>query len=268
MNYDTILLEVNDGVALLTLNRPEALNSLSVPLMEETRDALKTVAEDPAAKVLVITGSGEGFCAGADLVGYMFPGADEKFSVGEMVSYAMKKWFNPLLLDVARMEKPVISAMNGVAAGGGVGFALAADIVIAVRSAYFKLTFGPRLGIIPDMGSTWFLPRLIGRSRAMALTFFGEKLPTEKAAELGLIYKCVEDETLMTEVMAVAGKLAKGPTKAWEYIKRAYRESERNNLEEQLEFERYCQLILADSEDFMEGVTAFGEKREPRFKGR
>jgi len=268
MNYEKILFEINDGVALLTLNRPEALNSLSVSLMEETRDALKKVAQDPAAKVLVITGSGEGFCAGADLITEKFSDTDENFSVGEMVSYAMKKWFNPLLLDIERMEKPVISAVNGVAAGGGVGFALAADMVIAARSAYFRLTFGPRLGIIPDMGSTWFLPRLIGRSRALSLSFLGEKLPAEKAAEWGLIYKCVEDDALMNEVMAVAGRLAKGPTKAWDYIKRAYRESERKNLEEQLDFERYCQLILADSDDFMEGVAAFGEKREPRFKGR
>jgi 2-(1,2-epoxy-1,2-dihydrophenyl)acetyl-CoA isomerase len=268
MNYDTILFEVIDGVALLTLNRPEALNSLSVSLLKEIRDAFKKVAQDPAAKALVITGSGEGFCAGADLIGEMFPGADKNFSVGEMVSWAMKKWFNPLVLDIERMEKPVISAVNGVTAGGGVGFALAADIVIAARSAYFKLTFGPRLGIIPDMGSTWFLPRLIGRSRALAISFLGEQLSAEKAAEWGLIYKCVDDDALMDEVMAVAGKLAKGPTKAWDYIKRAYRESERNNLEQQLDFERYCQLILADSDDFMEGVTAFGEKREPRFKGR
>ena len=268
MNYETILFDVNDGVAVLTLNRPEALNSLSISLMEETRDAFKQVARNPAAKALVITGNGEGFCTGADLTSESFSGAEEHLSIGEMISYAMKKWFNPLILDIERMEKPVISAVNGVAAGGGVGFALVADMVIAAQSAYFKLTFGPRLGIIPDLGSTWFLPRLIGRSRALALSFLGESLPAEKAAEWGLIYKCVDDDVLMNEVMAIATKHAKGPTNDWDYIKRAYRESERNNLEEQLDFERYCQLILTDSDDFMEGVTAFGEKREPQFKGR
>jgi 2-(1,2-epoxy-1,2-dihydrophenyl)acetyl-CoA isomerase len=268
MDYHNIFFEHKDGVAVLTLNRPGALNSLSQTLMKETRDAFGQVAQNPAIKALIITGRGRGFCAGADLVGSQFADDQRQLSVGEMVSESMKKIFNPLILDIDRMEKPVINAVNGVAAGGGVGFALAADIVVAARSASFKLTFGPRLGIVPDLGNTWFLPRLIGRSRALALSFLGERISAEKAEQWGMIYKCVDDEDLMDDAMRIAQQLANGPTKAWDYIKRAFRESEKNNLEEQLEFERYCQLILCDSDDFMEGVTAFGEKREPKFKGR
>jgi 2-(1,2-epoxy-1,2-dihydrophenyl)acetyl-CoA isomerase len=270
MNYANILFEVKDGIAVLTLNRPGALNSLSLPLMDEMRDAIKQTAGNPDIKVLIVTGAGKGFCAGADLAGPFSSqnNAYEGLSTGEMVSENMKSHFNPLIEDIDRLEKPVISAVNGVAAGGGVGLALAADIVVAARSASFALVFGPKLGIVPDMGSTWFLPRLIGRSRSLALAFLGDRLPAEKAATWGMIYSCVEDSSLMEEVMAIAGRLANGPFKAYGYIKRAFSESDRNRLDEQLEFERYCQLILCDSEDFKEGVTAFMEKRVPRFKGR
>ncbi len=271
MRYENILFESHDGIAVLTLNRPEALNSLSVPLMKDTRAVFKRVAEDPKIHVLIITGAGKGFCAGADLMGMDRGSKDEMYpdlSVGEMISELMKIYFNPLINDIDRLEKPVISAVNGVVAGGGIGLALAADIVVAAQSANFILPFGPKLGIVPDMGSTWFLPRLIGRARSLGLAFLGERLPAEKAAEWGLIWKCVGDEVLMDEVMTIAEKLAKGPTKAYGYIKRAFSESDRNRLDEQLEFERYCQLILCDSDDFMEGVTAFGEKRKPSFKGR
>ena len=270
MNYENIVLETKEGVSVLTLNRPQALNCFNVAIMEETRDAFKQVAHNPEAKALIITGAGRGFCAGADLSFNKASEVEEAYpglSMGEVVSEQMKAYFNPLVSDIDRMEKPVIMAANGVVAGGGVGFALSGDIVIAGRSASFQLVFGPRLGIIPDMGTTWFLPRLIGRSRAMALTFLGDPVPAEKAEAWGLIYKCVDDDMLMVEAMGIAQKLANGPTKAWDYIKRVYRESEKNNLEEQLEFERYCQLILCDSDDFMEGVAAFMEKRKTNFKG-
>ena len=180
----------------------------------------------------------------------------------------MKTHFNPLINEIYRLEKPVLSAVNGVAAGGGVGVALAADMVIAARSAYFVQVFGPRLGIVPDCGCTWFLPRLVGRARALGLALLGEKLPAEQAAEWGLIWKCVEDGTLMDEVAAVAERLSKGPTKAYGYIKKAYAESQRNRLDEQLEYERFCQRTLCDTSDFLEGVTAFLEKRPARFEGR
>jgi 2-(1,2-epoxy-1,2-dihydrophenyl)acetyl-CoA isomerase len=179
----------------------------------------------------------------------------------------MKAYFNPIVSKISRLEKPVIAAVNGVTAGGGVGLAMATDIVVAGKSASFIQVFGPKLGIVPDMGSTWFLPRLLGSARSKGLAFLGEKLPAEKAAEWGLIWKCVDDDDLLGEVMEIARKFAKGPTKAYGYIKRAFRESGRNSLEEQLEFERYCQLILCDSKDFLEGVTAFLEKRKPNFIG-
>ncbi len=272
MNYENILFEIRDhGVAVITLNRPEALNSLTLALMDDVRDAISRVAREPGIKALVITGEGRGFCAGADIAEPYTGQQNEKYtglSVGERVSEMMKSHFNPLVLDIDRLEKPVISAVNGITAGGGVGLALSADIVIAVRSASFSLVFGPKLGIVPDMGTTWFFPRLIGRARSLALAFLGERVTAETAADWGLIYKCVEDDALMDVVMAVAKKLAQGPTKAYGYIKRVFRESDRNRLDEQLEFERYCQLTLCDSDDFMEGVTAFLEKRKPVFKGR
>jgi 2-(1,2-epoxy-1,2-dihydrophenyl)acetyl-CoA isomerase len=271
VGYENILLDIQDGVALLTLNRPNVFNSLNVPLMTEVRAVLKQVAESPDIRVLVMTGAGEAFCAGADLTaaGRGDPeGTGEKLSVGEIVSRKMKTHFNPLVSEIYRLEKPVICAVNGVAAGGGVGVALATDIVIAARSAYFLQVFGPRLGIVPDCGCTWFLPRLVGRARALGLALLGDKLPAEQAAEWGLIWKCVDDGALMDEAMALAKKLAEGPTRAYGYIKKAYSESERNRLDEQLEYERFCQRTLCDTADFMEGVTAFLEKRPAHFKGR
>jgi 2-(1,2-epoxy-1,2-dihydrophenyl)acetyl-CoA isomerase len=270
-NYDQIIFENNNGVALLTLNRPDALNSLNVSMMEEMRDAFRQSSSDPSIKALVITGAGRGFCSGADLAGDDIVEKNKSFpglSVGQIVSEKMKLFFNPIINDIDRMEKPVIMAVNGVAAGGGVGLALCGDIVLAARSASFRLVFGPALGIIPDMGATWLLPRLIGRSRAVAFSFLGEKITAEKAEQWGMIYKCLDDDALLNEAMEIGKKLAAGPTKAWDFIKRAFRESSGNNLADQLEFERYCQLILCDSDDFMEGVAAFVDKRSPVFKGR
>jgi len=270
MNYENVLYETKDGIGHLTLNRPEVLNSLNVPLMDEIFDVLKKVAEDPKTRVLIMTGAGKAFCSGADLAPNWGPGGmpeGPNSSVGETVSGQMKTHFNPLVMAIYRLEKPVIAAVNGVTAGGGVGMALTADMVIAARSAYFVQVFGPKLGIVPDMGTTWHLPRLLGRARSLGLAFLGDRLSAEQAAEWGLIWKCVDDESLMDEVMAVAQKLAQGPTRAYGYIKKAFSESDRNNLEEQLDFERQCQLVLCDSQDFIEGVGAFMEKRKPNFKG-
>lgn len=270
MNYENVLYETKDGVGLLTLNRPDVLNSLSVGLMDDMFDVLKMAADDSATRVLVITGAGKGFCSGADLApSWDTEGPDEgpALSIGQAVSDKMKSHFNPLVMAIYHLEKPVIAAVNGVAAGGGGGLALTADIVIAGRSAYFVQVFGPKLGIVPDMGTTWYLPRLLGRARSLGLALLGDRLPAEQAAQWGLIWKCVDDETLMDEVMAVAQQLAQGPTKAYGYIKKAFSESDRNTLEEQLDFERQCQLVLCDSYDFIEGVGAFMEKRKPNFKG-
>ena len=269
MSYENVLYETRDGIGLLTFNRPENLNSLNVPLMNDIRAVLKRVAEDPETKVLVMTGAGKGFCSGADLLGLgkLGKAPDPNKSVGEVVSEQMKAHFNPLVLEVHCLEKPVIAAVNGVAAGGGVGLALTADMVFAARSAYFVQVFGPKLGIVPDMGTTWHLPRLLGPARALGLAFLGDKLSAEQAAQWGLIWKCVDDDVLMDEVVAVAKKLAQGPTKAYGYIKKAISESGRNNLAEQLDFERQCQLVLCSSHDFTEGAKSFMEKRKPNFKG-
>ncbi|MBW2102217.1 MAG: enoyl-CoA hydratase/isomerase family protein [Deltaproteobacteria bacterium] len=271
MAYENILYEVRDGVGILTLNRPEVYNSLNAALMTEVRDLLPRVAADPGTGALVITGAGDAFCSGADLTDAGKGGASEgeaEVSVGEMVSRRMIAYYNPFISEIFHLEKPVIAAVNGVAAGGGVGLALTADVVVAGRSAYFMQVFGPRLGLVPDCGCTWYVPRLVGSARALGLALFGEKLPAEEAARWGLIWKCVDDGALMDEVMGLARQLAEGPTKAFGYIKRAFRVSERNDLDAQLDYERLCQRALADTQDFMEGVTAFLEKRKPEFKGR
>lgn len=271
VEYENVIFENTNGIGLLTLNRPDVLNSLSVPLMTDVRAVLARVAADPECRALVMTGAGPGFCAGADLASTGSPdrpGTEEGLSLGEMVSRSMKSQFNPLVMEITELEKPVIAAVNGVVAGGGVGLALAADIVIACRSSYFVQVFGPKLGIVPDMGCTWHLPRLVGRARALGLALTGEKLPSEKAAEWGLIWKCVDDDKLMQEVMSTARRLADGPFMAHGYIKRVLAASDHNSLPEQLDLERMSQRILCDSADFVEGVTAFLTKRKPEFKGR
>lgn len=260
----TIKLETNDGIALLTLNRPEVLNSINMELIAEFRAATAEAKADPEARVLVITGAGRGFCAGADLAaqGQRHAG----MNVGEGVAHGMEVAFNPMMRELMEIGKPVIAAVNGTAAGGGVGLALAADIVIAAKSATFIQVFGPRLGLIPDLGTTWALPRLVGRARALALTLTGDRLPAETAAEWGMIWKCVADEALIDEAMALARKLAGGPTNAFGEIRKAIDISERHSFAEQLDYERKVQGRLGDHPNFVEGVTAFLQKREPKFK--
>ena len=261
---ETVIFEVTGRVGVLTLNRPDVLNSLNVQLITEIRDVIAKVAADDEIGALVITGAGRGFCAGADLAA---PSArPEGASVGEGVADGMDKHFNPLVRELAGLAKPVISAVNGTTAGGGVGLALSADIVIAAKSASFIQVFGPRLALIPDMGCTWFLPRLVGRARARALALTGNKLPAETAAEWGLIWSCVEDNRLMDEAMAMAAKLATGPTNAFAEIKKALDVAERHTLAEQLDYERDVQGQLGDHPNFVEGVGAFIEKREPKFQ--
>jgi 2-(1,2-epoxy-1,2-dihydrophenyl)acetyl-CoA isomerase len=177
----------------------------------------------------------------------------------------MESHFNPIVREIDELPKPVVAAVNGVTAGGGVGLALSADIVVAAKSAKFIQVFAPRLGIIPDMGSTWYLNHLLGRARARALTLTGEPLPAETAADWGLIWKCVEDNALMEEAMGLAQKLAAGSTKAFQMTMAALDAAENNDLAAQLEVERYIQGQMTNRADFAEGVTAFLEKREPKF---
>ncbi len=262
---NTITLEANEGIALLTLNRPEVLNSINMELIAEVRAALAEVKADANLRVLVMTGAGRGFCAGADLAAQ---GArQEGMSVGQGVAHGMEVAFNPMMRELMDLGKPVIAAVNGMTAGGGVGLALAADIVIAARSATFIQVFGPRLGLIPDLGTTWTLPRLVGRARALGLALTGDRLAAETAAEWGMIWKCVDDDALMGEAMSLAQKLAKGPTNAFAEIKKALDISEHHTFAEQLDYERETQGQLGDHPNFIEGVTAFLQKREPKFKG-
>lgn len=266
MAYENILLETSDGVATLTLNRPSGLNSLNKGLIDDIRAALRALSADDAVKALIVTGAGRGFCAGADLSNNGFNDGVAR-SIGEGISHSMEIGYNPLVRDLAGFPKPVITAVNGVTAGGGVGLALCGDVVIAARSAYFVQVFGPRLGLVPDMGCTWFFPQLLGQARARALALLGDRLPAEKAAEWGLIWACVDDDKLMTEAAALAARLAKGPSAAFAQIKRVLDAAAYNTLDEQLELERRMQRELGDTADFREGVSAFLTKREPQFKG-
>jgi 2-(1,2-epoxy-1,2-dihydrophenyl)acetyl-CoA isomerase len=270
MNFETVLFEISDGIATLTLNRPDVLNGLNHQLMTDIRAALKLVEHTRDARVLILTGAGRAFCSGADLANQEISGriGQTHVTVGDLVAESMAEYFNPLVLDIVRLRKPVISAVNGTAAGGGVGLALAGDIVIAAKSATFIQVFGPQLGIIPDMGSTWFLPRLIGHARSMGLALLGDELSAQKASEWGLIFQCVEDDVLMEEARTIARKLADAPPKVFAYMKQAFHASYGNSLPEQLELEKEIQRTLCNTDDFLEGVAAFLAKRKPDFNGK
>ncbi len=266
MAYDNIKFAIEDGIATLTFNRPQALNAFNPGLIEDTRAAVAEVATNDAARVLILTGEGRAFSSGADLAeGFKAP---EGSSVGDGVAHSMEVGFNPMAREIAALSKPVLSAVNGVTAGGGVGVALAADIVVAAKSAYFVQVFGPQLGLVPDVGCTWYYPRLVGRARARALALLGDRLYAEQAEEWGLIWKAVDDEQLMPATMEIAAKLASGPTKAFGRIKNILDASETNGFSAQLDLERDYQRELGDTEDFVEGVTAFLTKRPAQFKGK
>ena len=266
MAYETILYEVADGVATITLNRPQVLNSLNGTLFAELGRAFSAAGGDPDVRAILVTGAGRAFCAGADLA--QSGGGDGPKDPGDRTAEGMHATINPLVARIATIPKPVIAAVNGVTAGGGVGLALSADIVIAARSATFIQVFGPNLGIVPDMGCTWYLPRLVGRARALGLALTGDRLPAETAAEWGLIWKAVDDADLMTEAKALAARLAAGPTTGFGLIKKAIEASETNGLVEQLHLEAEAQRIAFRTHDTKEGVRAFLEKRKPVFTGK
>jgi len=258
----SILVSLETGVLAVTLNRPDKLNAFNPEMHEELRAALEQ-ADGPEVRAVLLTGAGRAFCAGQDLsTRKVTPGAapiDLAVSLGN--------YYNPLVRRLRELPKPVVCAVNGTAAGAGANIALACDLVIAARSASFVQAFS-RIGLLPDSGGTWFLPRLAGSARAMGLALLGEKLSAEDAAAWGLIWKVVDDDALATEAMAIAKQLAEGPTTGYGLIKQALLASASNSLDAQLELERDLQRKAGFSEDYREGVAAFLEKRKPVFKGK
>ena len=262
MSYDTILFSVDGGIARLTLNRPDKLNSFNTQMHGEVRDALGRLP-GTAARVLILTGAGRGFCAGQDLSDRAVTPGSRAVDLGESID----QYYKPLVLALHALPMPVIAAVNGVAAGAGANIALACDLVIAARSASFVQSFS-KLGLVPDSGGTWTLPRLIGNARALGLTLLGGKLPAEQAAAWGMIWQCVADDELGSTVNALAEGLAVAPTRGLASTKAAIRGSWQHSLAEQLDIERDAQRDLGRSADYAEGVAAFVEKRTPRFSGR
>jgi len=262
MGFNTIKFDVGGGVATLTLNRPTALNSFTMEMHAEVRDVMKQVTDDAGIRCLVITGAGRGFCAGQDLGDRSVSAGDAPPELGESV----KKNYNPLIRGIMNLPKPVICAVNGVAAGAGSSIALACDIVLAARSASFIQVFC-KIGLVPDSGGTWNLPRAVGLARAKGLAMLGDRMVAEKAEEWGLIWKCVDDENLQEEAQKMAAYFATQPTRALGYIKKLLNDSSTNTLFEQTELEMEAMQELGQSEDYREGVAAFMEKRPPVFKG-
>ncbi len=262
MAYETIRFEVEDAVARLTLNRPERLNSFTAQMHGEVAAVLGEVEEDAVIRCLLLTGAGRGFCAGQDLADRAVAPGDAPVDLGDSV----ERYYAPLVRRLATLPKPVVCAVNGVAAGAGTNIALACDIVIAARSAKFIQSFA-NIGLIPDSGGTWVLPRLVGQARALGLAMTAEPLSAEKAEQWGLIWKCVDDEALEAESGALARKFAAGPTRGLAATKRAIRESGLQTLDQALDNERDLMRELGGSADYREGVAAFMAKRAPVFTG-
>ncbi len=263
MSYKTIEFSIEDGAARLTLNRPDRLNSFTVEMHGEMRDALDRTASDDSVRTLLITGAGRGFCAGQDLADRAVAPGGDGVDLGE----SLEERYNPLIRRLTSLPMPVVCAVNGVAAGAGANIALAADIVIAARSARFIQSFA-NIGLVPDSGGTWHLPRLIGQARALGMALTGEPVSAETAADWGLIWKAVDDASLMDEANALIAKFAAAPTSGLAQTKRAIRTAFERTLDEGLDLERDLQRALGRTEDYREGVDAFLNKRKPAFKGR
>jgi 2-(1,2-epoxy-1,2-dihydrophenyl)acetyl-CoA isomerase len=261
--YQTILLEKNNGVAKLTLNRPDKLNSFNVQMHTELQTALDDIATDGETRALLLTGAGRGFCAGQDL-GDRAVSSDQ---AAPDLGLSVEKFYNPLIRRITNLKMPVICALNGVAAGAGASLVMACDIVIAARSSSFILSFA-KVGLVPDSGSSWHFARAIGLPRAKAMAMLGNKVKAEQAEQWGLIYQVVDDESLMTEANQMVEHLAKQPTEALANIKELVHTSFDYGLNDQLERERKAMQHLGRSHDYREGVASFMEKREPQFKGK
>lgn len=258
MDYDTIRLTIEDGLAVLTLNRPDKMNALNTQMRAEILDAVKTAERD--ARVLVMTGAGKAFCSGQDL-------ADRANADSIDLERTLRDEYEPMLRAIFDCTIPTIAAVNGAAAGAGANLALAHDVVIATESAVFLQAFA-RIGLIPDAGGTYWLPRQIGAARAMGAALFAEPVPARTAADWGMIWEAVADDAFAAHWQARAAKLAKGPTHAYTSLKQALRQSWSNTLDEQLTLEARLQGACGKTRDFREGVLAFMEKRAPQYEGR
>ncbi|MFC2972971.1 2-(1,2-epoxy-1,2-dihydrophenyl)acetyl-CoA isomerase PaaG [Azotobacter bryophylli] len=262
MNFEHILFHIDSGVATLRLNRPKQLNSFNLKMHGEVREALKQVRQSAEVRALLLTGEGRGFCAGQDLDDRnVAPGA-EMPDLGESI----EQHYNPLIRQLRDLPMPVICAVNGVAAGAGANIAFACDLVLAARSASFIQAFC-KIGLVPDSGGTWTLPRLVGMARAKALAMLGERISAEQAERWGMIWRCVDDEALQDEALELARHLATQPTTGLALIKRALNASAGNTFDQQLDLERDLQRLAGRTEDYREGVGAFKEKRTATFKG-
>lgn len=263
MTEQSVLLDIDQGIAKVTLNRPKSLNSFNVEMHEQMRAALNTIRNDHTVRVMLLTGNGRGFCAGQDLSDRSVKPGDEAPDLG----FSIETYYNPLLQSIRDLPMPVICAVNGVAAGAGANIALVCDITIAAKSANFVQAFC-KIGLIPDSGGTWTLPRAVGMARAKGLALLGDKLSAEKAEQWGMIWQCVEDDALQDEAMKLARHFATQPTKGLGMIKRALHASADNSFEEQVLVERDLQRLAGRTDDYREGVAAFMAKRAPEFKGK
>jgi len=260
MSYQYIFYEEVGGIATLTLNRPDALNALHPDMLVEMVDAIERLADAHSVRVFVLTGAGRAFSAGADLTPPPGGGGSGNNAIHET-------HYNRLLTRLVELACPVIASVNGPAVGAGCLLALLSDFVIADRSAYFLQAF-VNIGLVPDFGATWVLPRLIGPARATQMLMLGEKLPAERAAEWGLIYRAVDGSDLAAETLALAQRLASGPTLAYGMIRQGIRYGLEHSLMDTVALERRNQLLASRSRDFKEGVEAFRTKRKPRFQGK
>ena len=262
MTSELVLVSAAGGITRLTLNRPDKLNALTRAMMRELQVALDQAAASPECRAVVLTGAGRAFSAGQDLADGIYVKGGPQPDLGLVLDQ-----YNPVIRLIRTLPKPVIAAVNGIAAGAGASLALACDFVFAARSASFMQAFA-RIGLIPDCGSTWMLPRLIGEARARGLAMLAEPIIAEKAEAWGLIWKAVDDDQLAAEVEATASRLAAGPTYGFALQKRAFAGSAENTLEDQLDLERTLQSQAGASADYTEGVEAFLGKRKPKFTGK
>ena len=261
MDEKPVLVDLREGYRVLTLNRPQRLNAFNEAMHVALAAALEEAQADASCRALLLTGAGRGFCAGQDLT--------DRLAAGETpaLGAALDQFYNPLVRKLRALPFPVVAAVNGVAAGAGANVALACDVMVMARSAYLQEVFA-RIGLVPDAGGTWFLPRLVGLKRALALSLFAEPVPAEECQRLGIAWKVFDDASFRDEVAKLAARLAAGPTLGYRLTKVALNASFDNDLAEQLDLERDCQREAGASSDFREGVRAFMEKRPPRFEGR